>query len=65
VIEEFRVRDDRDLTPLVEKLIEHGASTVFTIVVGVKVACVRMPPSPEAAAICRELVADWNENPWS
>lgn len=30
--QEFRVRDDRDLSPLVQKLRKHGASTVFTLV---------------------------------
>jgi len=65
VTEEFRVRDDRDLSPLVQKLQEHGASAVFTMVRGVKTACVRMPSSDEAADICRQLVADWNSDPWA
>lgn len=60
---EFRIPDDRDLAPLVEKLQEQGAITVFTLVHGVKTACVQMPPTPEAASTCRQLIADWNADP--
>jgi hypothetical protein len=61
--EEFHVRDDRDLTPLLEKLKEQGAITVFTVVHGVTTASIRMPPTPGAANTCRQLIADWNTDP--
>jgi len=61
--EEFVLRTDRPLTPLVEELKWHGATVVFTKLASEPdrmTAYVRMPIDPREVEECRQLIADWN-----
>ena len=62
-MESFEIVDTRDLTPLVEKLRDHGATAVFTLVRDRRQAHVHMPDDPRAADMCRSIIEDWNARP--
>jgi hypothetical protein len=61
-VEEFLVRDERSLDPLLDKLAQHGASVVFSASMthDTTTAHVRMPPDPADAETCRLIIEDWN-----
>ncbi|MDX6301997.1 MAG: hypothetical protein QOF53_3211 [Nocardioidaceae bacterium] len=61
--EEFSLHTDRPLTPLADKLQQHGAAVVFTKLASEPdrmTAYVQMPADPQEAEECREIIADWN-----
>jgi hypothetical protein len=59
-VETFDIVDRRDLSPLVEKLRDHGATAVFTLVRERRQAHIQMPEDPQAADMCRSIIEDWN-----
>ena len=61
--EEFVLRVDPGLAPLAAKLQQHGATVVFTMLVGRSdrtTACVQMPADLAEADECRDIIADWS-----
>lgn len=60
-METFEIVDTRDLSPLVEKLRDHGATAVFTLVRDRRQAHVHMPDDAQAADMCRGIIEDWND----
>jgi hypothetical protein len=61
--EDFVLRADRSVTPLAEKVQQHGAVLVFTKLTSEPdrvTAHVQMPTDQREAEECRQIIADWN-----